>query len=75
MLRVGSKAGAQYLLVVVEVDAVAVEHEVINIRDAHHIQLQAARLHEELLLGADLFEQHATHGADATDENVEHLVF
>ena len=75
LLGVGRVASAQRLLVVVEVDAVAVEHEVLDVGDAHHVQLQSARLHEELLLGAYLFEQHASHCADAADEDVQYLVF
>ena len=75
VLRVGREACTQGLLVVVEVDTVAIQHEVVHIRDTHHVQLQSARLHQELLLGADLLKQHAAHGTDTTDEEVQHLVF
>ena len=75
MLCVGRIAGTQDFLVVVEVDAVAVQYEVVNIGNAHHVQLQALRLHQVLLLCTDLFEQHAANGADAADKEVQHLVF
>ena len=75
VLSVGGESGAERLLVVVEVDAVAVEYEVVDIADADDVELQSARLHEELLLGAYLFEEHAADGSDAADEEVEHLVF
>ena len=75
VLRVSGEACTQNLLVVIEVDTIAIEYEVGDIRDTDHVQLQATRLHQELLLGANLLEQHATHGTDTADEDVEHLVF
>ena len=75
VFRIGSKTGTQDFLVVIQVDAVAVQHEIVNIRYADNIQFQAARLHQELLLGANLFEQHTAHRTDSADEDVEHLVF
>ena len=74
-IGVGRLAGTQHLLVVVQVDTLAVEHEVVHVADAHHVQLQPLGLHEHLLLGAQLLQEHAAHGADAADEEVEHLVF
>ena len=67
--------GTQDLLIVVEVDAVAIEHEIVDIADTHHIQLQTFGLHQVLLLRADLLQKHTAYGTDTTDEEVEHLVF
>ena len=75
VLRIGSKASTQDFLVVVKVDTIAVEHEVIHIRYAHHVQFQTSRLHQELLLRADLFEQHAAHRTNTADKEVQNLVF
>ena len=75
VLCVGREAGTQDLLIIVEVDAIAVEHEVVNVRDAHHVQLQTTRLHQELLLGTDLLQQHATYSTNTTYEEVEYFVF
>ena len=75
MVGVSLETCTQNLLVVVEVDAVAIEHEVVDVGNTNHVQLQTTRLHEELLLGTNLLEQHATYSTDTADEDVEHLIF
>ena len=63
------------LAIVVEVDAIAAEHGIVSAGDAHHVEHEAALEHQLLALLAYLLNEAATHGAHATDEEVEHLVF
>ena len=42
MVGIGLESGAKNLLIVVEIDTVAVKNEVIDVGDADNIQLQTA---------------------------------
>ena len=58
-----------------QVDAFAAEERFRSVGNTHHIQLETVLLHQLLALTLNLFDETSTYRADATDEEVEHLVF
>ena len=74
-LRVARFRPVEQFAVVVQTDAVAVEHRLMARCHAHHVELQPLLLHQLRLLRLYLFKQVAAHRSDAADEEIEHLVF
>ena len=57
-----------------KVNARTCEECTVPVGNAHHLQLQAAFLHQLLLLATDLFYQAAAHRTGTTDKQVQYLI-